>query len=189
MRLRRLLPALALGATLSLGAAGGSQGDVSPPPPTDPAPPAGPTLTLSITRSHFAVAPAATPVAARALEGTTFVYELSTAASVTFLIDRVLPGRTVGGECRVRPGHKILERKPVPKNHCHVYLAVGTLTRSGAAGRNATPFSGRIGDAALSPDLYRVTATATDPASGAMSAPRHALFTVVKREAPVQPGP
>jgi hypothetical protein len=52
----------------------------------------------------------------------------------------------------------------------------GTLLRSGQAGPNAVPFSGRIGTRALRPGAYRVVLAAT----GGSSPAAILRFTIVK---------
>jgi hypothetical protein len=68
--------------------------------------------------------------------------------------------------------------------------AAGCVSEDGAAtmltrrhrpaGRNSVAFSGRIRSKALARGTYRATITATD-AAGNRSAPRTAIFTIVKR--------
>jgi hypothetical protein len=109
-----------------------------------------PQLTLSLTVRGFAVAPEPTPVVAK-VRGTVINYTLSEAATVRFAIRRVLPRR------RAR--------------------LVGTLTRTGLAGENSLPFSGRIGRRPLPVGTYRLVARATD-AEGNRSLPRRRTFYI-----------
>ncbi len=90
------------------------------------------------TPSLFALARAATPVAAGVARGTRFRYRLSEAARVTVRIQRARPGRR--------------------------YIRVGTLRRSGAKGANSIRFTGKIGRRALRPGRYRAVISATDAA-------------------------
>jgi DNA-binding beta-propeller fold protein YncE len=131
---------------------------------------------LTLSHRRFRVGRKHTPVSAarrRAPVGTTFRYRLSTAAAVTLAIDRLRPGRRVGGRC-TKP-----TRANRAKRRCTLKAPSGKLRRAGRGGRNRTPFSGRIGARALRPGKYRVTVVAT--AAGRSSAPRHANFTVVRR--------
>jgi hypothetical protein len=106
--------------------------------------------------------------------GTTFLYELSEAASVRFKIDRKLLGRTVGGKC------KPLTAKNRPRKHCVSFIkASPPVMATGKAGANKTPYSGRRrGGKVLPPGRYRATAVATDSAGG-RSSPRFVGFSVI----------
>ncbi len=100
--------------------------------------------------SVFAVARAATPLAARVPRGTRFRYSLSEAARVSLTIRRASEGR---------------------------FRTVGRLKRNGVKGTNRVRFSGRIGRRALRPGRYRAVITATD-AAGNRSTPKRARFRV-----------
>ena len=65
------------------------------------------------------------------------------------------------------------------KRGCKVYRVAGTLRRSGKAGANKVPFSGRIGKKALKPATYRASIVATDAAGNASKTQRK-NFRVVK---------
>ena len=121
--------------------------------------------------SVFAIAPAATPLAARLARGTRFRYTLSEDSRVTLTIQRALAGRRRGGQC-VRPSLRLAHAKG-----CTRYRAVGTLSRIGKAGANSTRFSGRLGRRALRPGAYRAVIRATDNA-GNRSAPRATRFRI-----------
>ena len=123
------------------------------------------------TRSLFALARAATPVAARVPRGTRFVYALSEPAAIALKLQRALPGRRSGGRC-VRPSSRLRKAK-----RCVRHATVGTLRRNGAKGLNRIRFTGRIGKHALRPGGYRAVISATDAASN-RSAPRRAVFRV-----------
>jgi len=129
---------------------------------------------VGITNKTFAVGAQATPVAARAKKGTTFVYTLSEPATVAIAIQRPQPGRRKGRNC-VKPSKKNRKAKK-----CTRFATVGTLTRSGIAGTNVVPFSGRIGKKALKPATYRAAIVATD-AAGNKSAVKTIGFKVVRR--------
>ena len=55
----------------------------------------------------------------------------------------------------------------------------GALRRSGVAGRNRVPFSGRVGGRKLAPGRYRLTLAARD-AAGRRSAPVRLRFRIVR---------
>jgi hypothetical protein len=59
------------------------------------------------------------------------------------------------------------------------YRAVATITRAGAAGRNSTAFSRKVGRRVLRPGRYRAVARATD-AAGNRSAFRRAAFRITR---------
>ena len=121
------------------------------------------------TPSLFALARAATPVAAALPHGTRFRYVLSEPARVTLKVQRALPGRRAGGRC-VRPSARLRQAQ-----RCTRYVSVGTLRRTGAKGANSIRFTGRIGKRALRPGRYRAVIAATD-AAGNRSALRTARF-------------
>lgn len=128
---------------------------------------------VSITRRRFRVAHRPTPVQiARAPRGTTLHYTLSEAATVRILISRVVSGRRRDGTCRA--SSRALRRAP----RCRRMRAVGTLTRRGHSGHNATSFSGRLGRRSLAPGRYQAQVSATD-ASGTKAQPRTVSFTIV----------
>ncbi len=132
---------------------------------------------LTLSHRRFRVGPKPTPVSAARLRpapvGTTFIYRLSTGAAVKLTINRLRPGRRVGGRC-VKPTRANGQRPA-----CKRRVRVGRLRRVGRQGRNRTRFSGRIGRKALRPGRYEVTVVAT--AGGRSSAPRRAGFRVVRR--------
>ena len=125
-------------------AAGEPAGD---PPPDTRAPVIG---GFRATPSLFALARAATPLAARVPRGTRFRYTLSEPGRVTLRIERV------------RAGHRVF---------------VGRLRRAGVKGANGIRFTGRIGRRALRPGRYRAAIVATDT-SGNRSARRTARFRI-----------
>jgi hypothetical protein len=92
---------------------------------------------------------------------------------VKLTIDRLRPGRRVGGRC-VKPTRANRQRPA-----CKRRVRAGRLLRTGRRGRNSTRFSGRIGRKALRPGRYQVTVVATT--GGRSSAPRRAGFLVVRR--------
>jgi hypothetical protein len=132
----------------------------------------------SLSPSRWAVdpkGPVETPVLARrAHKGTTFVYYLSEPARVVVTIERILPGRKVGTACR-KPARSNRTRK-----RCTRFQLFGRYAQQGVTGRNAKPFSGKLGGLRVTPGKYRVGLVATDPAGNA-SRVRHLSFTVVAR--------
>jgi hypothetical protein len=129
---------------------------------------------LGITNTVFAVAPQATPVAARARRGTTFVYTLSEPARVAIAIERSQPGRRKGASC-VKP-----TRKNRTARRCTRFVKIANFSRTATLGPNALPFSGRIGTKALAPGSYRAVMTAVD-AAGNRSRPKTVAFRIVRR--------
>jgi hypothetical protein len=83
-------------------------------------------------------------------------------------------GRRHGNRC-VKPTAKLRRAK-----RCTRYVLKGTLRRSGKAGANAFPFSGRLGKRALKPGSYRAVIAATDAAHNAAK-PVTLGFRIVRR--------
>jgi hypothetical protein len=79
-------------------------------------------------------------------------------------------------------GRRCVAKRPKGRHkakRCTLYKKQGSLKRSGAAGPNRVPFSGRIkGRKALKPGTYRATIVATDAVG--KSAPRTIAFKIVK---------
>jgi DNA-binding beta-propeller fold protein YncE len=100
----------------------------------------------------------------------TFTYSLDKAATTTITLARVQKGRKVGRTCKKQT------RKNRKKRSCTMFVTVGKLTASGAAGRNTLAFSGKLGGRKLAPGIYRATAVATN--SGGASKPVAAQFVV-----------
>jgi hypothetical protein len=113
-----------------------------------------------------------TPVS-RGPVGTTFSFDLSEPARLTFIIAQARPGRVVGSECLAPTAHL---RK---RHRCKRIVTVATFTVAGKAGLNAIPFSGRIGRSRwLAPGTYTLALIATD-AAGHSSAPQQLSFTIL----------
>lgn len=144
-------------------------------PPAQPVPPtAAQPQPASTTLSGLGLAPARfrsrRPPGSRLPLGTSLRFSLSQAADVTFAVERLLPGRRLrNGRCVAQtPANR-------PRPRCTRAVAVGTFTRAGRAGANATRFDGRVRGRALPAGSYRLTATAgTGPSATARRA-----FTVV----------
>lgn len=111
---------------------------------------------------------------------TTFRYQLSEPAQVTFTIRRKVLGRKVGGKCKHRTRGND-GRKPCVLRY---RLEGPAFSRAGKQGANSDRFDGKVprasgkGKRTLKPGAYRVTAVATD-ADGARSQTRSADFKIV----------
>ena len=161
--------------------AGPTSPDPDPDPDPDPNPdpnPGGvdtarPSLNaLSASPSRFRATSSGGSVGTRA--GTTISYALSEAATVKFRVERVLPGRRVGGRC-VKPTQSNRSAK-----RCSRYkLLRGSFRQQASAGANKLKFTGRLRGSKLRPGKYRLLAVATD-AAGNKSRPRRAAFRIVR---------
>jgi Domain of unknown function (DUF4394) len=133
------------------------------PPSTLPPPDLPPVLSsLSLTNRTFAavgVRSKSRAAATRVPRGTTFRFTLSEAARVRVVFARKTAGRRVGGRCLAATSARRKRAK------CTRYVAVGSISASGKAGRNSVKFTGRIGGRALAPASYRASVTATDSAA------------------------
>jgi hypothetical protein len=89
--------------------------------------------------------------------GTRFTYTLSEPVRVKITIERKAPKKRRGGRR---------------------FVKAATLAAKEAAGRQSTPFSGRVKGKALKPGRYRATIVARDSA-GQASAPRRTAFRIV----------
>jgi hypothetical protein len=177
----------------------------TPPPPAPvPAPPepavsAPPPPVLGwfwLTHPRFRAGARATAVAASGRHGrrhsgkrppvsTTFRYLLSSAAGVTLTIERSQTGYVKvtrqTGPAGSQTSSRCVPAKRVPrhKRPCRIHRVVGRLHRSGAAGSNSIPFSGRIGTRPLHPGKYVAIIVATD-AAGQRSQPLTLTFQVMR---------
>ena len=94
----------------------------------------------------------------RAAKGTTISFSLSEAATVTFKVDRVLPGIRKGRRCVAKTARRRRGRA------CTRYVPVkGTLTQAGTAGANSVAFDAKLGGKLLRPAAYRLSASPRDP--------------------------
>lgn len=127
----------------------------------DPAPVSTEISSLKLTPSVFKVGRKATPLTIAAKRkyktGTTIGFNLTVAANVELVFNRILPGKRKGKKC-VRPTRSLKRAKK-----CRRYRSAGKLTRVGAAGANSYKFSGRIGKRALKPGAYQLVVRATVP--------------------------
>jgi len=129
--------------------------------------------TLSISPASFRAAGSGPSIAVVA--GGKVSYRLSEPASVTFRVERPLPGRRVRGRC-VAP-----KRSNARSRTCTRYVALrGSFTHKGKAGANKFTFAGRVRRRKLTPGRYRLRGEATDPA-GNKSPLRHIPFRIVPR--------
>jgi hypothetical protein len=112
--------------------------------------------------------------AKRAPVGTRFVYRLSEAATVTIAIERRAAGRRLGGRC-VKPKRRNRDRR-----RCARWVRRGRLVTRASAGRNSTPFSGRLKRRALRSGRHRARLLAVD-AAGNRSQERRVSFRIVAR--------
>ena len=111
-----------------------------------------PVLTgLSLKPTKFPAAPRGGSVARRT--GTKVTYTDSQAATTTFTVARVLPGRKRGKRC-VKPTSRNRSAK-----RCTRFVRVrGSFTRVDVAGKNTFRFTGRLRRKALKPGRYRLSA-------------------------------
>ncbi|HEX7291923.1 MAG TPA: PKD domain-containing protein [Conexibacter sp.] len=136
---------------------------------------------LSLTHRRFRVGRSRTAVSARrrrasrAAVGTTFRFALDRAATVRIAFARPARGLRSGRRC-VRPSSRL--RRARARRCTRLVVITPALTRTGRAGANAVPFSGRIGRHALAPGRYRATLTAT--AAGRAGPSSSIGFTVVR---------
>jgi FG-GAP-like repeat len=127
---------------------------------------------------RFRLARALTPLSGRARRGTQFVYTLSEPASVTLVVERILPGRRKAGRC-------VAPRRAPRGRRCKRFRRLVALTRAGGAGANGTRFTGRWRSGGrkrrLRPGRHRVSISARDLAGNSTARPARAGFRVVRR--------
>jgi hypothetical protein len=111
---------------------------------------------LKLSPSSFAAARSGASLAAAS--GARLRYRLSSAATVSFRVRRLLPGVRAGRRCMARKaGHERGRRCT------RALLVKGSFSRKSTAGANSVRFSGRVGGRALSRGSYRLTATPAGP--------------------------
>jgi CSLREA domain-containing protein len=94
----------------------------------------------------------------RAAKGTKISFTLSEAATVTFKVDRVLPGVRKGSRCVPLTARRRRGRA------CTRYVPVkGTLVQAATAGGNVVGFDAKLGGKTLVPGAYRLSASPRDP--------------------------
>jgi hypothetical protein len=106
----------------------------------------------------------------RVPRGTKFRYTLSEAARVEITIEQRVRGRRVRGRCRARRKNG---------RRCTLYVRRGRSTVQGVAGRNSTPFNGKVRRRALKVGRYRARIVAVD-AAGNRSVARLVNFRILK---------
>ena len=94
-------------------------------------------------------------------KGMLITYQLSAAATVTFTVERAVPGRlkTAASHSRCVPQTHSNQHA----RHCTRLLTLGTFTQAGAAGANTIRFSGRLAGKKLTRGTYTLLAA---PAGG-----------------------
>jgi hypothetical protein len=144
------------------------------PQPQPPAPDPAPALSaVSLTNRSFAPTGVRAKSRKRVARGTTFRFTLSESAKVRIAFERRTGGRRVGGKC-LAPTRARRNRRA-----CTRYVAIGSISASGVAGRNSVKFSGRLKGRPLAVGAYRATLAATDSA-GQRSQPATLRFSVVR---------
>jgi CSLREA domain-containing protein len=94
----------------------------------------------------------------RAAKGTKISFTLSEAATVTFKVDRVLPGVRKGSRCVPLTARRRRGRA------CTRYVPVkGTLVQAATTGGNVVGFDAKLGGKTLVPGAYRLSASPRDP--------------------------
>jgi hypothetical protein len=158
----------------------------TPPPPvttttgtTETSPPSGPggssagenmPKITALTESHRSWRERSARRRAGKPVGTTIALTLSVPATVTLTFARLVPGRESHGRCAA-----VNQRG----RRCVLSRAMGRMTITARAGRNALRFTGRLPHArALAPGRYRLTAIA-HTVGGGSSPPRTINFTIV----------
>jgi hypothetical protein len=106
--------------------------------------------------------------------GTHISVALSEAATVTFRVSRLLPGRRVDGRC-VRPSADNRSRPRCTRS----VLQRGRIVRELAAGTNRLRYRGRLAGRTLPPGRYRLLIRARD-AAGNLSSQRREPFVIVR---------
>jgi hypothetical protein len=126
-----------------------------PPPPDTTAPKVS---RVTTDNTSFRAAKRGGPVGSR---GALIGFRLSEAATVSFDVDRLLPGRRVDGRCKAptkrRTGKRCTKAKGIP----------GLFAFAAKAGDNTFRFSGRMNGRKLKPGRYRLTGVARDAAGNA----------------------
>lgn len=166
----------------------GSPGPGSPGPTAPGGPGATPDRTapvlsgVSLSRARFRIGKTATAITAAkkakrpVAGGTTLRFTSSEAATLSLVIERAKPGRTVKSK-----GKTVCKavKRAVKRGRCTLYAGAQTLTRTIAAGPGTVALSGRIGTKRMAPGSYRITLIARD-AAGNASAQAQRTFTVLR---------
>jgi hypothetical protein len=127
---------------------------------------------LSISPGAFRAARSGASIVTRG--GARVSFTLSEKASVSFVVERAVKGRRVGGRCVTAT---VARRRTAA---CTRYVVLGgRFTHAGRQGVNRLRFSGRIAGRRLSAGRYRLRARATDPA-GNTSALKRSRFRIAR---------
>jgi hypothetical protein len=110
-------------------------------------------------------------------QGTRFTYKLSEPARVAIVIARKAPGRRLGKGAKSRCV-KVTAKNRDKGKPCTRFVKKTTIGGQKQAGRQSTPWSGRIGNKPAKPGKYRATIVAKD-AAGQRSKPRSLGFQIV----------
>jgi hypothetical protein len=110
-------------------------------------------------------------------QGTRFTYTLSEPARIAIVIARKAPGRRLGKGAKSRCV-KVTAKNRDKGKPCSRFLKKTTIGGQEQAGRQSTPWTGRIGNKPAKPGKYRATIVATDSA-GQRSEPRSLGFQIV----------
>jgi hypothetical protein len=123
---------------------------------------------LSLSASHFLAAASGASIAKTAT-GTTLTYTVSAAATTTFVVEDVLPGRLLPASSKGGPRDCVAPNAatlPVKLPKCTRYVGLTPyLTHRGPAGLNSVHLTGRLNGRALAPGSYRLLATAMSTAT------------------------
>jgi hypothetical protein len=142
-------------------------------PPASPAAPKLSGLKISPRKFRAAISGPTILATGKPAGGAMVSYEDSSAAQMSALVARALPGRKVGGKCvpetAVNAGRK----------ECTRFVKVGRFSHADAAGPNRFRFSGRLAGKALPPGEYRLELASWASSSGLKSAPVLGSFTVL----------
>ncbi len=130
---------------------------------------------LTLSKSAFRAAPSGATVVAALAAGTLVSYSDSTAATTTFEVAQAQGGVLArhGKGCGKAPKHVKGKLK-----RCTYYETIGSFSHADSAGKNSFRFTGRLHGRKLSPDSYRLLASARS--SSGSSATRTAAFKIVK---------
>ena len=127
---------------------------------------------LKLSPAAFGAAKSGPSVVTKGMTGTLATFRLDEDATVTFTVERALPGRMVKGRCQPE------KRTSRTARRCMRWAAVnGSFHAAGRLGANRLRFTGRIGGRRLAPASYRLIARARDSA-GNLGQPVRATFTI-----------
>jgi hypothetical protein len=161
------------GVAIPAGTSGGGAGGGGTTPPPDTTPPSVTSYSLSATTFRAASSGGSVIARKRPPIGTRVKFALSEAATMTFTVKRVLPGRKRAGRCE----------KPSKRNRrgkkCTRLVSKGSFKVAGVAGANSFKFTGRLKGRKLAPGSYKLIARAKD-AAGNKSRTSARSFKIVR---------